>query len=93
MVGPVSGAHLNPVLSLVDAAFGGLSWRDAAAYVPTQIAGCVSGAVLANLMFGRGAFSVSDKHRASASSTSFANPAPRRATLEMTGPCPTLSHE
>src|ERR1700722_6183291 len=40
MFGPVSGAHFNPVVSLVDATFGGLSWRDAFAYVPTQIAGC-----------------------------------------------------
>jgi hypothetical protein len=29
MFGPVSGAHLNPVVSLVDASFGGLSWRSA----------------------------------------------------------------
>jgi arsenate reductase len=66
MVGPVSGAHLNPVVSLLDAAFGGLSWRDAVAYVQTQVAGCVGGAVVANLMFGRAALSVSTKHRASA---------------------------
>src|SRR5580700_10771140 len=32
MFGPVSGGHFNPVVSLVDAAFGGLSWRDALAY-------------------------------------------------------------
>jgi arsenate reductase (thioredoxin) len=43
--GPVSGAHLNPVVSLVDAAFGGLSRRDALAYVPTQVLGSVAGAV------------------------------------------------
>src|SRR4051794_10593692 len=41
MFGPVSGAHLNPVVSLVDAAFGGLRWRHALAYVPAQVAGCV----------------------------------------------------
>ena len=34
MFGPVSGGHFNPVVSFVDAAFGGLSWRDAAAYLP-----------------------------------------------------------
>ena len=34
MFGPVSGGHFNPVVSLVDAAFGGLSRRDTAAYVP-----------------------------------------------------------
>jgi arsenate reductase len=50
-VRPVSGGHFNPVVSFVDAAFGGLSWRDAAAYLPAQVAGCVTGAVLANLMF------------------------------------------
>ncbi len=31
MVGPISGGHLNPVVSFVDAVFGGMSWRDAAA--------------------------------------------------------------
>jgi len=62
----VSGAHLNPVISFVDAAFGGLSWRHASAYLPAQVAGCVSGAVLANLMYSRAAISISTKHRASA---------------------------
>ncbi|MEX5634191.1 aquaporin [Parafrankia sp. FMc2] len=65
MVGPVSGAHLNPVVTVVDAAFGGLSWRDAAAYLPAQAAGCAGGAVLANLMFDRPAVSISTHHRAS----------------------------
>jgi arsenate reductase len=65
MFGPVSGAHFNPVVSLADAALGGLSWRDAAAYLPAQVAGCVTGAVTANLMFARAAVSVSVKHRAS----------------------------
>src|SRR3954447_6942699 len=55
MFGPVSGAHFNPVVSVVDAAFGGISWRDAAAYVPAQVAGCASGAVLANAMFAEAA--------------------------------------
>ncbi|WP_230202873.1 aquaporin [Parafrankia discariae] len=65
MVGPVSGAHFNPVVTAVDAVFGGLSWRDAAAYPPAQVAGCVTGAVLANLMFDRSAVSISTHHRAS----------------------------
>jgi glycerol uptake facilitator-like aquaporin len=64
MFGPVSGAHFNPVVSVVDAAFGGLSWRDAAAYLPVQVAGCAGGAVVANLMFARAAVSISAKHRA-----------------------------
>jgi glycerol uptake facilitator-like aquaporin len=66
MFGPVSGGHFNPVVSLVDAAFGGLSRRDALAYIPVQIAGCVTGAVVANAMFSLAAISISDNHRASA---------------------------
>jgi arsenate reductase len=64
MFGPVSGGHFNPVVSLVDAVFGGLSWRDAAAYLPAQVAGCAGGAVVANLMFARAAVSISARHRA-----------------------------
>ncbi len=37
MFGPVSGAHFNPVVSLVDAAFGGLRWRYAFAYIPPRL--------------------------------------------------------
>jgi glycerol uptake facilitator-like aquaporin len=65
MFGPVSGGHFNPVVSLVDAAFGGLRPRDAAAYIPTQVAGCVAGAIAANGMFALSAISISTKHRAS----------------------------
>ena len=65
MFGPVSGAHFNPVVSFADAAFGGLRWRDAAAYLPAQVAGCIGGAVAANLMFASAAVSISTKHRAS----------------------------
>src|SRR5438876_10114815 len=42
MFGPVSGAHFNPVVSLVDASFGGLRWREALAYIPAQISGCIA---------------------------------------------------
>jgi len=65
MFGPVSGGHFNPVVSLVDAGFGGLRWRHAAAYIPAQIGGCIAGAVLANGMFALSAISISTKHRAS----------------------------
>jgi glycerol uptake facilitator-like aquaporin len=64
MFGPVSGGHFNPVVSFVDAAFGGLSWRDAAAYLPVQAAGCTGGAMIANLMFALPAVSISTNHRA-----------------------------
>src|SRR5258708_3613669 len=64
MFGPVSGGHFNPVVSFADAAFGGLRWRDALAYLPAQIAGCIAGAVIANLMFASAAVSISAKDRA-----------------------------
>ena len=65
-VRPGLGGHFNPVVSFVDAAFGGLRWRHALAYLPAQVAGCVGGAVVANLMFAEPAVSISTKHRASA---------------------------
>jgi glycerol uptake facilitator-like aquaporin len=65
MFGPVSGAHFNPVVSLVDASFGGLRWREALAYIPAQVVGCIAGAITANAMFALAAISISDKHRAS----------------------------
>jgi arsenate reductase len=64
MFGPVSGAHFNPVVSWVDASFGGLKWRDALLYLPAQVAGCCGGAVVANLMFSKAAISISTHHRA-----------------------------
>jgi glycerol uptake facilitator-like aquaporin len=65
MFGPISGGHFNPVVSFADATFGGMSWRDAAAYLPAQVVGCTAGAVAANLMFALPAVSISAKHRAS----------------------------
>ncbi|MGK3939989.1 MIP/aquaporin family protein [Streptomyces caeruleatus] len=56
LLGPVSGAHFNPAVTLA-AWFtgrrtpGGLTLRDVAAYVPAQIAGAVGGAILADAMF------------------------------------------
>ncbi|MGN9907802.1 aquaporin [Phytohabitans sp. LJ34] len=56
VVGPVSGAHLNPVISLADWWLGrrsatGLTTGDLAAYVSAQVVGAIGGCVLANLMF------------------------------------------
>jgi arsenate reductase len=65
MFGPVSGGHFNPVVSLVDASFRGMSWRDAGAYIPAQVLGCALGAVIANGMFALSAVSISTHHRAS----------------------------
>jgi arsenate reductase len=65
MFGPISGGHFNPVVTLVDASFGGLRRRDAFAYIPAQVAGCIVGAVVANGMYALAAISISTKHRAS----------------------------
>jgi glycerol uptake facilitator-like aquaporin len=51
LFGPVSGAHFNPAVSLVQALRGALAWREAAAYVLLQILGCCAGAILAHAMF------------------------------------------
>ncbi len=71
LFGPVSGAHLNPVVSLADWALGrstrtGLTVRDLAAYLPAQFAGAVGGAVLANLMFALPAVTASTRDRSGA---------------------------
>jgi glycerol uptake facilitator-like aquaporin len=50
--GSVSGAHLNPVVTLADRAFGGLTTtRETMTYIGAQVAGAVLGTVVANLMF------------------------------------------
>jgi glycerol uptake facilitator-like aquaporin len=68
VAGPVSGAHLNPVISVADWALGrrsgtGLPGRDLAAYLPAQVAGAIAGAVLANLMFALPAATASARDR------------------------------
>jgi glycerol uptake facilitator-like aquaporin len=47
----VSGAHFNPVVTLVDITLHRRQWSTAAVYLPTQVLGCIAGAVLANVMF------------------------------------------
>jgi arsenate reductase len=64
MFGPVSGGHFNPVVSFVDAHFGGISRRDALAYLAAQTTGCILGASVANIMFSLTAISISTHHRA-----------------------------
>ena len=51
VLGPISGAHFNPAVSLAFALKGDLTWRDFAAYVPIQIIGAVIGVWLAHVMF------------------------------------------
>ena len=56
LLGPVSGAHFNPAVTLAAWCTGrrtrsGPSLREVAAYVPAQVAGAIGGAVLADAMF------------------------------------------
>ena len=63
MLGPISGAHLNPAVSLVAAARRELSWREAAAYALVQLGFGVLGAWAAHLMFDLPALQLSVKAR------------------------------
>ena len=65
--GPVSGAHFNPAVSLIDAALGHRSWPDVARYIPAQIVGCIAGVMLANVMFEAPAIAWSTTERVSGS--------------------------
>ena len=49
--GPISGAHFNPAVTLVDAMEGGLRWPDAGYYVVAQCGGAVTGTMAAHVMF------------------------------------------
>jgi len=57
--GPISGAHLNPAVTLSDAWLGGIAWRETPLYILAQLAGALAGVAAANLMFGLSIFSVS----------------------------------
>jgi len=63
---PLSGAHFNPVVSIVDALLGHRSWSEALRYIVAQIIGCIAGAALANLMFGNPVATWSSTNRLSA---------------------------
>lgn len=62
-LGPVSGAHFNPVVTLADRLFGGVSTADAAGYIVAQVGGGLGGALLANAMFALPTFEASTKTR------------------------------
>lgn len=58
LLGPVSGAHFNPAVTLAEwwttrRGGSGVTLREAAVYIPTQIAGAIGGSVLADAMFGK----------------------------------------
>ncbi len=62
--GPISGAHLNPAVTMVDAMERGISWTVAACYVPAQCAGAICGAMAAQVMFSLPAIQLSHHVRA-----------------------------
>jgi glycerol uptake facilitator-like aquaporin len=62
-IGPISGAHLNPVVTLADAWQGGMAWREVPAYVAAQFTGAFAGVAAAHLMFGLPLFMVSTRIR------------------------------
>jgi glycerol uptake facilitator-like aquaporin len=61
--GPISGAHLNPAVTICDALQKGVSIKDAVFYVAAQIGGALIGVAAANTMFGLPAFFASTKVR------------------------------
>jgi glycerol uptake facilitator-like aquaporin len=61
--GPISGAHLNPAVTIADAIERGVPWTVAACYVPAQCAGALCGAIAAHLMFGLSVISLSHHAR------------------------------
>ena len=65
MFGSVSGAHFNPVVTLVDRFFGLITSRDTGLYVLAQTVGACAGAVIANLMYELPAIELSTKDRSS----------------------------
>jgi glycerol uptake facilitator-like aquaporin len=64
--GPISGGHFNPVVTLSDAAQGGIAWREAPLYIVGQILGAFAGVAAAHLMFGEPLFAASQHARTGA---------------------------
>jgi glycerol uptake facilitator-like aquaporin len=67
ILGPISGAHFNPAVSLIFATRGALPWRELAPYALAQAMGGILGTVVAHLMFGAPALEIGTTPRAGAS--------------------------
>ena len=67
ILGPVSGAHFNPAVTLVFAARGNTPWRDVLPYVAVQCAGGIAGTMVAHLMFDLAPLAVGTTARSGAS--------------------------
>jgi glycerol uptake facilitator-like aquaporin len=64
--GPISGAHLNPAVTIADAMGGGIPWAETPGYIGAQIAGGIGGAIAAHAMFGLPLVSLSRHSRSGA---------------------------
>ena len=64
-LGAVSGAHFNPVVTLIDRSFGTITTRDSAVYIAAQVIGGCLGAIVANVMFSLPAIELSTNERSS----------------------------
>jgi glycerol uptake facilitator-like aquaporin len=62
-LGPISGAHFNPAVTLVDAWQDGVAWRDVPALITAQVIGAFIGVASAHVMFGEPLFSTSQHVR------------------------------
>jgi glycerol uptake facilitator-like aquaporin len=60
---PVSGAHLNPAVTITEAWRGAFPWREVPAYLASQVVGAFAGVAAAHLMFGEQIFTVSQRAR------------------------------
>lgn len=63
---PISGAHLNPVVSVAEAFRGGMEWREALFYAVAQVCGGIGGTACADIMFALPAYSISHHARTGA---------------------------
>jgi glycerol uptake facilitator-like aquaporin len=64
-LGPISGAHFNPVVTLADRVLGGIATGDALVYMAAQVVGACVGAMVANVMFELPAVTLSTHTRSS----------------------------
>lgn len=62
-LGPVSGAHFNPVVTIAERVRGELSTAEVVPYMASQITGGIVGTMAANIMFDLPAINISDKDR------------------------------
>lgn len=62
-LGPISGAHFNPIVTLADASQGGLPWREVPGYIAAQVLGAFVGVAVAHVMFKQPALFFASQHR------------------------------